>query len=89
VGTLTVRVLPRSSRPGIERRGGEVVVRVASPPLEGRATEEARHLLADRLGVPRPAIRLRAGERSRSKVFEVDGLTDGELIERIGGAGAR
>ena len=67
VATLTVRVVPRSSRPGAERRGSDVRVRVGSSAEEGRATEEARRLLAGALGVARSALTLRTGGRSRTK----------------------
>jgi uncharacterized protein len=83
MGTLTVRVLPRSSRPGVEPRGEEIVARVASPPVDGRATEEARRLVADRLGLPRSAVTLRSGARTRMKIFEIEGLTDEEIEVRI------
>ena len=79
VAVLTVRVQPRSSRPGIEVRDDEVVVRVAAPPADQRATDEARRRLADGLGVPVSAVRLRSGARSRRKLFEVDGLDEERL----------
>lgn len=68
-----VRVRPRS-RPGIEISAGAVVVRVAAPPVEGRATEEARRVLAEALGVAPSRVTLRQGRRSRAKVFAVEGL---------------
>jgi uncharacterized protein len=83
VATLSVRVAPRSARPGALRRGGEVLVRVASPPEGGRATEEARRLLAEALGVPRSAVALRAGARSRTKLFEIDGVEDSQLDDLV------
>ena len=83
MATLTVRVQPRSARPGLERRDGDVVVRVAAPPVEGRATEEARRLIADRLGLPRSAVTLRSGVRARVKIFVIDGLTDEQIHARI------
>jgi uncharacterized protein YggU (UPF0235/DUF167 family) len=88
VGSLTVRVMPRSARPGIEVRGSDVVVRVSSPPVEGRATEEARRLLARHLGVAAGAVRLRTGRSSRTKIFEIDGLGEVELRARISAEGA-
>ena len=89
VGTLTVRVQPRSSRPGIERRGKEIVVRVAAPPEGGRATEEARRVVAGALGVSRSTVTLRSGARSRVKVFEVEGLSEAEMTGRISERGVR
>ena len=84
VATLTVRVVPRSSRAGVERRGEEIVVRVTSPTEGGRATEEARRRVAAALGVARSTVTLRTGARSRTKAFDVAGLTDPQLTARIG-----
>ena len=60
--TITVRLLPRSSRPGVGGvREGALELRVGAPPVEGRANEAARRLLAKLLGLPRSAVRLTAG----------------------------
>jgi uncharacterized protein len=84
VATVTVRVVPRSPRPRVERRADGVVLRVRSPAEEGRATEEARRLLAKAMAVPRSAVSLRTGARSTTKVFDVGGLTESELAARVG-----
>ena len=84
VATVTVRVVPRSTREGAERRADGVVLRVRSPAEGGRATEEARRLLAVALRVPRSAVTLRTGARSRTKVFEIEGLSGSELASRMG-----
>ena len=63
-----------------------VVVRVRSAPERGRATEEAARALADALGIAPGRVRLRAGARSRTKTFDVEDLTPGELERRIRGA---
>jgi uncharacterized protein YggU (UPF0235/DUF167 family) len=85
MGTVTVRVRPRSGRTSVEVGPAGVVVRVRAAPEGGRATEEARRALADALGVPAAAVRLRRGARSRTKVFEVDGLTADDLQVRLQG----
>ena len=69
-----MRVVPRSSRTsvGLDDRG--ILVRVRAAPEDGRATEEARRALAEALGVPGTGVSLRRGGRSRTKVFEVEGV---------------
>lgn len=64
---------------------GGVVVRVRAAPEGGRATEEAARALAEALGVPRTSVRLRSGSRSRSKVFDVEGLSTEDLERRLHG----
>jgi len=79
MGTVTVRVTPRSGRTAVEATAGGVVVRVRASPEGGRATEEARQALAEALGVPASGVSLRSGARSRTKVFEVNGLTSNDI----------
>jgi len=83
MGRVTVRVGPRSSRTsvGLEDRG--ILVRVRAAPEDGRATEEARRALAEALGVPGSGVSLRRGGRSRTKVFEVEGLDQREAEMRL------
>jgi uncharacterized protein len=69
-----VQVRPRS-RPGIELTDAGLVIRVKSAPEKGRATEEARRILAGALDVPSSAITLRTGPTSRRKTFVVEGAT--------------
>jgi uncharacterized protein YggU (UPF0235/DUF167 family) len=85
MASVTVRVVPRSSRPGLEAGPGGVVVRVRAAPESGRATEEARRVLASALRVPASAVRLRAGARSRTKVFEVREVESEDLERRLRG----
>ena len=81
---MTVRLLPRSSRPGVGGvREGALELRVGAPPVEGRANEDARRLLAKLLGLPRSAVRLAAGTRSRQKVFRLEGIAPDELRRRL------
>jgi uncharacterized protein len=84
--TVRVRVRPRS-RPGLVWQGGELLIRVAAAPVEGKATEEARRALAGALGLPSSGVHLRSGGRSRSKVFTVEGLTAEEVSARLRRAG--
>jgi uncharacterized protein YggU (UPF0235/DUF167 family) len=86
MASVTVRVVPRSGRTAVEAGSNGIVVRVRAPAEAGRATEEARRALADAAGVPAGAVRLRTGTRSRSKVFEVEGMDSAELERRLRGA---
>ncbi|MEW6058888.1 MAG: DUF167 domain-containing protein [Actinomycetota bacterium] len=80
---VTVRVRPRSGKTAVEVGSQEIVVKVRAAPEGGRATEEARRALAGALGVALPGVRLRTGARSRTKVFEVEGLTLAEVAVRL------
>lgn len=74
--SFRVRVQPRASRDAIEGdHAGALKVRLTAPPLEGRANESLRRLLAERLNVPLSAVRIISGENSRNKRIAVAGVT--------------
>ena len=76
VWLLAVRVQPGASRTGAVGptgpAGEELKVRLASPPVDGRANDELVRWVAKTLGVPRSAVELVRGATSRSKVVRVD-----------------
>ena len=74
--SFTVRVQPRASRDEIagEYQDG-LKIRLIAPPVDGRANEALRQLLATRLKVPLAAVRIASGERSRTKRVEIHGVT--------------
>jgi uncharacterized protein (TIGR00251 family) len=51
--------------------GDALKIRIAAPALEDRANEALAVFLAQQLGVPRSAVALASGARSREKRFEV------------------
>jgi hypothetical protein len=82
---VTVHVQPRAGRTGITGRHGDALkVRVAAPPVEGRATEAARLALAEALGVTPATVTLVTGESSRLKRFRIEGLILADAHARIG-----
>jgi len=73
---IDVRVLPRAARAGIAgTRGDALLVRLNAPPVEGAANAELIQLLSRRLGVPKRAVTIIGGHRSRQKRVAVTGLT--------------
>jgi uncharacterized protein (TIGR00251 family) len=76
---LAIRVQPRAKRSEVAgERGGAVVIRVSAPPVDGKANEAVCRLIAERVGVPRSAVRIVRGESSRDKVVRIDGLSADE-----------
>jgi hypothetical protein len=81
---ISVRLTPRGGRDGIDGWDGDVLrVRVAAPPIDGRANEAMLRLLAKALGVPASNVTLASGAQSRIKLVDVDGLSAQELRERL------
>jgi uncharacterized protein (TIGR00251 family) len=74
--SFVVRVQPRASRDEIVgERQDALKIRLTTPPVDDRANEALRKLLASRLNVPLAAVRIAAGERSRTKRIEILGVT--------------
>ncbi len=70
-----VKVIPRSSRAEIVGKEGDAVkVRVTSPPEGGKANKELLETLSRWLGVRKSRVKIVAGETSRKKLIEVEGL---------------
>ena len=62
--------------------GDGLKVRLATPPVDGAANDALTALLAEKLAVPRQAVRIVSGASSRNKLVHVDGIDSG-AIERL------
>lgn len=81
---LRVRVVPRSSRTELVGwLGDQLKIKVAAPPQDGRANDALTVFLAAQLGVPKRHVRVASGHGASSKVLEIDGLSQPELIDRL------
>lgn len=81
---LDIRLLPRSSRAevvGVDT-AGRLRVRVRESPVDGQANRALIVLLADRLSIPKDAVRFVSGLRSRNKVVELYGF-DKDAVTRV------
>jgi uncharacterized protein YggU (UPF0235/DUF167 family) len=58
-------------------------IEVVSPPEGGKANEALERLVAETLGLPRRGVSVVLGHRSRSKVIEVQGLSEPEVARRL------
>jgi uncharacterized protein (TIGR00251 family) len=77
---LTVKVHPRAKRSALKGRLGEAwKLDLAAPPAEGKANEECVRFLAELLGVSRARLRIVTGLTSRTKVVEIEGVTEEEF----------
>lgn len=70
--TLTIHAQPGAKRTEVAGvHGGALKIRVASPPVEGRANDELRRFLAEAFGVPQRNVILVRGETSRQKTLRI------------------
>jgi uncharacterized protein len=73
--SFAVRVQPRASRDEIVGEFQDALkIRLTAPPVDDRANEALRKLLAASLKVPPAAVRIASGERSRTKRVEIRGV---------------
>ena len=83
---FSVRVQPRASRDEVSGVYGDALkIRLAAPPVDGAANDALVNFLAELFAVPRRAVRILAGESSRSKLIEIDGVTARAIHDVAGG----
>jgi len=81
---LNIRVIPRAKRSGVGgTRGDAWLVRLQAPPVDGAANEELVTVLAKVLDVPKRAVAIVAGERSREKRVRVTGIDPAAAQARL------
>jgi hypothetical protein len=81
---IDVRVIPRSGRAGISgTRDGALLVRLNAPPVDGAANAELLEVIADLLDVPKRAVTLVSGDRSRQKRVRVQGVSREHVLQKL------
>jgi uncharacterized protein len=81
---LRVRLQPGASRSEIAgERDGAILIRVTAPPVEGRANEALRKLIAKRVGVAKGRVTIARGQRARDKLVWIDGVEEGAAREAL------
>ena len=74
--TLHLHIQPGAKTTGCAGLHGDALkIRLAAPPVDGRANLALLRFLADALKLPPAAIVLKSGHGSRRKVLEVRGAT--------------
>lgn len=72
--TLTLHVQPGAKRTEVAGLHGEALkIRLAAPPIEGRANEALLKFIAGAFAVPLRQVELKQGGQSRHKVVAVSG----------------
>jgi hypothetical protein len=85
---LSIRVVPRAGRSGIAgTRGDALLVRLNAAPVEGAANAELIEVLAKALDVPKRAVSIVSGDRSRQKRVRIAGLDAATFTARLAAAG--
>jgi len=77
-------VQPRATRTAVVGvHGGALRIKVAAPPVDGKANDALRRFVAQALGVPRSRVELIAGAGSRHKRLLISGVTPEVVAEAL------
>jgi hypothetical protein len=81
---VAVRVQPRASRDEVAgEMNGALKIRLRAPAVENRANEALVEFLALLLKTPKSAVRILAGDRSRTKRLEIRGVTREQVLRLL------
>ena len=82
--TIEVLVQPKASRNRTVADGEVLKVYVTAASEKGRANKAVVEMVARHLGVPKRAVSIISGERSRTKLLAIEGLGEAEIRRRLG-----
>lgn len=81
---LALHIQPGARKTEVAGQHGEALkIRLAAPPVDGKANDCLIDFLSDRLGVPKARVILEAGATSRAKRVRVVAITAGTIVERL------
>ena len=82
--TITVQVQPNASQNKVMRlEEGVWHLKIAAPPIKGKANQELIRFLSDVLEVSKADLTIEQGMSTKRKVIVVGGLTNKQLIEKL------
>ena len=83
--TIRIKVQPRAPRTEIVgEHDGAIKLRVAAPPVDGKANEECRRFLAKLFGVSATSVEIISGDSSRDKVIRISSISARRVLEALG-----
>lgn len=78
--TLTLHIQPGAKKTEFAGLHGDALkIRLAAPPVDGKANEALVKFVAETLKLPKSAVSLKSGQTSRRKVLEVQGAEVGAI----------
>ena len=80
---LRVHVVPNAkSDCVVGKHGGAIKIKLRAPAVEGKANAALVRFIAEQMKLPRQAIVLQSGQRSRNKLLRLDGLSEEDIRRR-------
>jgi hypothetical protein len=82
--TLTLHIQPGAKKTEVAGQHGDALkIRLAAPPVDGKANEALVKFIAETLGIARSEVSIKSGHTSRRKVVEIDNPTRLEVIAKL------
>lgn len=70
---ISIKVKPNAGESRVEKAAeGQFVVKVKAPAKEGKANKEAIKALAEYFSVPKSAVCIKSGLKSKQKIVEIE-----------------
>ena len=83
--TIKVKVQPRAPRTEIVgEHAGALKLRVAAPPVDGKANQECIRFLAKLFKVSATSVEIISGDSSRDKVIRIRSISARRVLEALG-----
>ncbi|MDD3483585.1 DUF167 domain-containing protein [Azovibrio restrictus] len=79
---LSLHIQPGAKKSSVAGLHGEALkIRLAAPPVDGKANTALVAFVAELLQLPRAAVSLKSGQTSRQKVLRVEGVDEKRLAD--------
>ena len=86
---IVVLVQPNASRSEVLHfKDGVLHIRIAAPPVRGKANQELIKFLSDILGVSKNSLIIEKGMTNKRKIIAINGLSQSRAIEQLEGLGS-
>ncbi len=81
---FSARIRPGAKRSGFAGlHGGSVKIDVGAPPVDGKANKELIRFLSEALSVPKSAVEIVRGDKTKDKTVKISGLSSSKLLAAI------
>ena len=81
---ISLLVHPNAARSEvIDFTGGVLEVRIAAPPVKGKANKELIAFLSRTLGVGKSTLTIVKGHTSRRKIIAIEGFSQEDVMKRL------
>lgn len=82
---LTLHIQPGAKKTEVAGLYGDALkIRLAAPPVDGKANDALLAFLAKKLGAGRTAVELLSGQTSRAKRVRIDGVSSEDVLAALG-----